>query len=701
MAELLRYSTSRQRSVFSACLGLALALHLAAPRDASANPPLPNSVYVQMPELALDGIPFSLSLHWAEALPTHLRHVTVVDKGIDPGVAPRPMQRDVKKVPPATPKSWADDFALRGSGLHRVEVWVNGRRVARRQLRVLPAALVLLPPFLAVLIGLISRQFILALALGVWAGASLLEGFDPFRGMLRVVDTHVIAVCSTPWRAALLIVMALTGGLVGVIIQSGGARALADFFIARKLRRKGAQWLLLVLGFLFLTLDFVSTLLVGASARDLCDRLRISREKLAFLIDTTAAPVAGIGLVSTWTFIEVDFLQQHLAPLRGSTDVYALLVAALPYQFYPGLMVFLALLLTWQARELGPMAKAELRALRQGRPFADDAWPAANLGEESICATQLGRSTWLLAVLPVAFAVVAAAAGHYLSGTRALEREDLKGPVLAAQADRDPVQAEQELLQAQGPDVSTPRARPRSLLDYAHRVMGHSNYMQTWIWTATLSGLLALLLALGLRALGTNQAVEAWMRGLQAVVPVCLVIILASALSRVCETLQVGNALWSLLAPRVQAELLPALVFLLASLLSFVTGSSFGTFAMLIPVLSPLLAAQESAPILHASLGALVAGATFGDHCSPVSDTTIVASIASSCDHLHHVRTQLPYALLTALISVTLGHLGTSLGWYPLPVAWLLGALALFLTLRYFGTPIRPEERSSQAKPRS
>ncbi len=512
-----------------------------------------------------------------------------------------------------------------------------------------------LPPLLAIGLALALRQVVVALAVGVWLGASLAAG-DPASGLLRAVDAHVVGVVADSDHASVIVFTLLLGGMVGLIARAGGAHGLAEQVTRLATDRRRGQLAGWGLGLVVFFDDYANSLLVGTSMRPITDRLRISREKLAFLVDATAAPVASLAVISSWIGVEVGAIAQQYSRLGLDGDAYRVFLQTIPYRFYPILMLVFGLALVLSRRDFGPMRRAERRALEQGQPAAAGARPAADFADERLEPPADKPRRWINAALPVAVVVIAVFAGMWLDGRNAL---------LAAE----------------------PTAAPSWLDAFA---AGDS--YRALLWAAALGGLCALVLALAQRLLTLAQAMEAWLAGLRSMLLAVVILVLAWSLGSVCDTLGTGDWLVAALGDWLPAGLLPAAVFLAAALVAFATGSSWGTMGLLFPLVIPLAAGLDSGDqaVLLGSISSVLAGAVWGDHCSPISDTTIISSLAASCDHIDHVRTQLPYALLVGLVALVVGDLGCGLGWYPPWLALLLGAAlvvgAVFLLGRTLST---------------
>ena len=514
-----------------------------------------------------------------------------------------------------------------------------------------PDWLALLPPLLAIGLALVLREVIVALFAGVLVGATLAAGGNPLAGALRSVDTYAVGAVADSDHAAILVFSLLLGGMAGVVTRSGGAAGLAGWVTRRATDAKRGQLATWGLGLLIFFDDYANSLLVGASMRPITDRLRISREKLAFLVDATAAPVASLALVSSWVGVEVAYIGDELESAGVDLDAYVAFLRTLPYRFYPWLMLLFGLVLVLFGRDFGPMGAAERRARLEGKLLRDGARPASDFAEsEGLDDSVPPRGA--NALVPVITVVLVVLVGMVLDGRAKVLAE---GGALTARA-----------------------------------LIGAASSTSALLWGSATGGFVAV--ALGRRTLGTRGALEAWLAGLRSMLLACVILALAWSRGALCRELGTAEVVIQTIGDGLAPGLLPALVFVVAALVSFATGTSWGTMAILFPLVVPLAAglAPGDEAILLGGISSILAGSVWGDHCSPISDTTIMSSMASSCDHVDHVRTQLPYALTVGFVALVFGELGTGRGLYPPYVGLALGAVVIVLVVRFVGKPITP-----------
>ncbi len=518
-----------------------------------------------------------------------------------------------------------------------------------------------LPPLLAIGLALWTRQVVVALMLGVWTGALLLTG-NPFTASLRVGDQYLVGALADHDHASIVLFSTILGGMVGVLSRSGATAGIVHQLRHRVRGRRGGQTATAAMGTLIFFDDYANTLLVGSTMRPLTDRLRISREKLAWLVDSTAAPVTSVAVISTWIGFEVGLIQDAMSRLGQGDMAYTFFLRTIPYSFYPLLTLFMVYLVSLSGRDFGSMLTAERRTWLTGRVLAPGARPASDLPDGGDLAAAdcepgaVAAAHPALAGIPILAVILTTALGLYFGGLAGARQEGLAHPDLRA-------------------------------------ILNHADSFQVLMWAALVGATLAVLVTVLARRLTLAQAMDGFVDGARAMLIAVVILILAWSLSAVCAELDTAGFLVEVANGFLSARILPAVVFVLAAAVSFATGTSWGTMAILMPLVYPLGAqlpvsagyGPAVATAIHlASVRAVLAGSVFGDHCSPISDTTIMSSLASGSDHVDHVRTQMPYALSVAVVALVCGYLPAGFGVSP----WISlagGAGMLMLILWKFG----------------
>ena len=507
-----------------------------------------------------------------------------------------------------------------------------------------------MPPLLAIVLALAFRHVLLALIAGVWLGAFLLTDLSPVSSFARLLDTLVVGAVADRGHASILVFTLLLGGMLGLITQSGGAKGLASWVRSDTGSRRRGQLTTWFLGLLIFFDDYANSLLVGSSMRPVTDRLRVSREKLAFLVDATAAPVSSLALISSWIAVEVGYIEDQFVHLGIERDAYVTFIETIPYRFYPLLMLLFVAWVALRGRDFGPMLRAERRAVEDGLLLRPGARPASDFHDEAVPEDTPGRP--MNALIPVVVVVLVAGAGIYFDG---------QAKVLAAGLE---------------PSLRT--------------IVGEASSSSALLWASGAGCLAGLVMSLGSGALTLSGSIDAWMSGMRGMLLAVLILVLAWALGGVCRDLHTAEFLIGVVGDWLTPMWIPATVFVLAAVVSFATGTSWGTMAILFPLVIPL--AHEIAPgnegILLGTVSSILAGSVWGDHCSPISDTTILSSMATSCDHMDHVRTQLPYCLAVGLVSLLCAEIPVAAGWYGPWTGLAVGATVMIVAFELISQPV-------------
>ncbi len=478
----------------------------------------------------------------------------------------------------------------------------------------------LLPPIIAIGLALITKEVFSSLIIGILSGAILINDFSPVKTIDSVVNTGLInAVSGT---AGIFIFLIELGILVALVNKAGGSRAFGEWAKTHVKTKVGAALCTFVLGILIFIDDYFNCLTVGSVMRPVTDKHKISRSKLAFLIDATAAPICMIAPISSWAAA----VSQYAADGQG----FSLFIMAIPFNFYSLLTIVFVLALTLMKFDFGPMRKHEINA-ENGDLFSG-ARVASNDDEGSSC----GR-VWDL-VLPIVFLLIFSVfALVYVGG----------------------------------------------LFDGASLIEAFANTDATVAlpWGGLVALVLTIVYLIARKTINFKQAMEALPKGFIAMVPAIFILTFATALKNMTGELGAAYYIGDLMngSAATLNKFLPAIIFLVACLLAFATGTSWGTFGILIPIVTAMFAPTDPLGII--GISACLAGAVCGDHCSPISDTTIMSSAGAECEHLNHVSTQIPYSVFVASISfVSFIIAGFVQMWYvalPIAIAILLGAMFL------------------------
>jgi len=520
----------------------------------------------------------------------------------------------------------------------------------------------LTPALVAIGLAIVTTQVLPALALGVLVAAVMLLPCLPIdarygeaNGLVAAVrvavETYVVGAMSDSIHIKIIVFTLTIGGMVGVIGAHGGTAALVGLVAGRAQGRRASQIVAWLAGLIVFFDDYANSMIIGPTLRPVFDRLRLSRAKLAFIVDSTAAPVASIALIGTWIGTEIGYIQSGLDELArqgapacvAHVTAYQAFLQSVPYRFYPIFALVLVGLLAGMGRDFGPMLASERSAVSTPVPT------------EALAAVSRRRG-WLAAI-PVLILVAGTIIIILMTGIRSVP----PGQPLTAQA-----------------------------------VLAGADAFGSILYAAIASLIAAVLLGILTRAATLSQTMQATLEGMARMFPAVVVLVLAWALSSSTSDLRLGAVATELLkGSSATLAWLPLLIFLAAAGVSLATGTSWGTMAILCPVAVEVsgrlvgdLPVDEAHRVFYASVGAVLGGAIFGDHCSPISDTTVLSAAASGCSLEEHVWTQAPYALSACAVAVLAGNLlCTTFGW---PV-WLcigLGVFMLALGVRVLGTKI-------------
>ncbi len=484
----------------------------------------------------------------------------------------------------------------------------------------------LLPPIIAIGLALITKEVFSSLFIGILSGAIIAADFAPLKTVDHVITTGLIdAVSGT---AGIFVFLIELGIIVALVNKAGGSKAFGEWAQKHVKTRVGAALCTFALGVLIFIDDYFNCLTVGSVMRPVTDKHKISRSKLAYLIDATAAPICMIAPISSWAAA----VSQYVADGQG----FKLFIMAIPMNFYSILTLVFILALTLMKFDFGPMKKHEENALN------GDLFSGAKVSNDVVLSSNNGK-IWDL-VLPIVALIVSCIGAIIYNGISA---------------------------------GATQFAEWFSFTD--------STVALPW---GGLIGLIFTIVYLAIRKTVTfKEAMDNIPKGFIAMVPAILILTFATALKNITSILGGAEYIAALMekVPATLVKLLPAIIFIVACILSFSTGTSWGTFGILIPIVTAMFGFAEGSdianvdPLMVVGISACLAGAVCGDHCSPISDTTIMSSAGAECEHLNHVSTQIPYAIFVAIVSfVCFIIAGFVPVWYimmPLSIVLMVGSI--------------------------
>lgn len=521
-----------------------------------------------------------------------------------------------------------------------------------------------LPPLVSIVLAFITKNVIVSLFIGTITGCIMLQinGFNILQSLSQgFIDFTYRALNSLadPWNAGIILQVLVIGGVIHLVAKMGGAKAIAEALAKKAKTVKSAQITTWLLGLAVFFDDYANSLIVGPIMRPVTDKLGVSREKLAFVIDATAAPIAGLAIISTWIGLEVGLIGDALKSVGIEADGFGVFLETIPYRFYNILILAFVVISALTLREFGPMLKAERRA-RKGEvlPITEVSVDSEDL--EPIEGVKL--SIWN-AIIPIGVLIGSSLIGFYYSGWVTIMG---------------------------GEDLKIIEMMNNSPLSFSSIQAAFSNADASIVLfqSALLATMVALILGVVRKIFTISEGIGIWIEGMKGLLITGVILILAWSLSSVIKELGTAPYLVGILSDRIPAFLLPSIIFVLGSVIAFATGTAYGTMGILMPLAIPLAyAINPEWQFVVVSTSAVLTGAIFGDHCSPISDTTILSSTGSGCDHIEHVRTQIWYALFVGAITVLFGYIPAGLGlnfWIVLPMA----LVALFIFTMIFGKKV-------------
>ncbi|HJJ60522.1 MAG TPA: Na+/H+ antiporter NhaC family protein [Methanocorpusculum sp.] len=542
----------------------------------------------------------------------------------------------------------------------------------------------LIPPLLALLLAFLTRNVILSLFLGVLSGTwmvALVSGdlLGSITGAFFNSTDYFIGTLADRWDAGIIMQVLVIGALIALITRMGGMRAIADLVVKIAKGPRSAQITMWISSWVIFFDDYANALIIGPIMRPLCDKYRISREKLAYIVDSTAAPVAGIMLISTWIGTELVNINEGLA-IAGVTGVtaYGIFIDTIPYRFYNIMALFFVFATAFLLRDFGPMLKAEIRARTTGEtinPGSEVMETEKVIDEEK---EEIKENYGILktskkvtppniwnALIPVGVLIISAVVLFYTNGAAAVGAEALEG---------------------------------LSFFEAVREAYSNSDASIVLFQAGLLACIVAIIMGFFEKIFTLKDGIETWAHGMKSMLFVCIVLILAWSIGSVIGDLGTAHFLVSNLSDVLPQFIVPALIFIIAAVVSFATGTAYGTMAILLPLCIPLAAAivgitgmeitssgDAYVYILMCS-SAVLTGAIFGDHSSPISDTSILSSMGAGCSLLDHVITQIVYAVTVGVVVIA-GYILVGLGlnvWITL----LVMAAILVLILLFVGKKV-------------
>ena len=522
----------------------------------------------------------------------------------------------------------------------------------------MPLWMSILPPLVAIVMALLIKEVLSSLFLGILSGTfimALYAGNGPgealFGGIMRVIDTYIVGSVFDADHVKIIVFTILIGGMVRIITVNGGMQGVVNWLSKKAKTARSGQLMTFLMDLCVFFDDYSNTLVVGNTMRPVVDKLKISREKLAYIVDSTSAPVVAVAFVTTWIGAELSYIQQGIETIGLETSAYSVFFNSLAYSFYPFLTLAFVLMIILSRRDFGPMLKAE-RAARMAEVVATDenetAKPEAHIID---------------ALLPLLVLIFGTLLGLFYTGYDAAVWSD----------------------------------GTMGFFSKISATIGDANSYTALLWASIFSLLTAVVMTLIRGNVKFGKIMEESVEGFKSMFNAVVILTMAWSIALVTKDMHTAEFVSQLLLKwSLSPALAPMLTFVLACLIGFSTGTSWGTMAILYPLILPAswllcqkqgLSVDASMPLFYNVVASVMAGAVMGDHCSPISDTTIMSSMASGCEHLKHVSTQMPYALTVGSVALLFGVLPTAFG-LPSWAAFIVAIAVLWVIVRFVGKKV-------------
>lgn len=533
--------------------------------------------------------------------------------------------------------------------------------------------LTLIPPLVAIVLAFVTKNVIISLALGILSGGIILNfSANIFNTIIQAfldLVQRAVSSLADPWNAGITLQVLAIGGVISLVSKMGGAKAVAEVLSKKAKNAKSAQIITWFAGLLVFFDDYANSLIIGPMMRPVTDGLKISRARLAFIIDATAAPVAGIAIISTWIGLEVGLIGDALNSVGLNENPFGVFLSTIPYRFYNILILAFIVMTALLLKEFGPMRTAELEARQGGKNLSDGNEINKKISAEHDDLEPLEGitpSVWN-AIIPIGTLIVVALISFYHSGyTIIMGSEDT---ALIALMQNSPFS-----------------------FDAIKEAFSNSDASVALFQSALFAGIVTMIMGVCKKMFTISQALDIWVDGMKTLIITCVILVCAWSLSSVIKELGTAKFLINYLSGSIPAFTLPSIIFILGAIISFATGTAYGTMGILMPLAIPLAhSINPEMSYIIISTSAVLTGAIFGDHCSPISDTTILSSMGAGCDHIEHVRTQMPYALFTAVITVVFGYIPAGFG-LPVYLVLPLALVALFIGIQILGKSVEVED---------
>ncbi len=490
------------------------------------------------------------------------------------------------------------------------------------------------PPLLTIAVAIYSRNVIVALVVGILSGSMILTGYNPFNALLNSIEDQVLQEIASGTQVQVILAIMIIGGFVNMLEQSGGARAFAGTMTRLISSGAKAQVLAWLSGLAIFFTDSGNALIIGPLYRSVFDQFRLCREKLAYILDTTASPISILIPFIGWGAYIMSLIEASYGELGLTENAFSVLLNVLPYQFYAFLALLTVPIVIWTRRDYGPMRRVQAQYLAD---LENEPKNAANATPVEAATTSDDRLEIFLYPLGVMLLLV--------------------GGLITWHWNHD--------------GVTGLHIRSTLAISYLTASLTCAFMMRRY------------------KSVTYTESLGIFIKGAEKLVYISIILVLAWSLNSVTDDLHTADYLASIISDTVSPAYFPMIVFVLGALTSLSTGSSYGTFAILLPIAVPVGFDLDAS--MYLTIAAVLSGGLMGDHASPISDTTVLASVGADCNHLSHVTTQGAYAVLTGMVTLLAYWMA---GMYETPYVLFIAMIVLLasmtLAMRIFGEEVTP-----------
>ena len=526
----------------------------------------------------------------------------------------------------------------------------------------------LLPPLVAIILAFITKNVVISLFIGILSGSFLisLAGHNVFGAFIQAFLDFVsrsLNSLADPWNAGIVLQVLAIGGVINLVAKMGGAKAIAEALAKKAKTVKSAQMTTWLLGLCVFFDDYANSLIVGPIMRPVSDKMKISRERLAFIIDATAAPVAGLAIISTWIGLEVSLIDEGFGLIGVEASGFGVFLQTIPYRFYNILILVFIVITALTLKEFGPMRKAEIAARNRDKALNDEVAVEVSAQMDELEPKEGVKLSVWNAIVPIGALIISALVAFYYSGYSAIMGGDPS--------------AVEEIM------INSPFSFKGIMEAFAA-----SDASVALFQSALFASIVAILMGVCKKIFTLSEAIDVWVDGMKGLIITGVILILAWSLGSVIKELGTAYYLVEVLKGAIPAFLLPSLIFILGAVISFSTGTAYGTMSILMPLAIPLAhSINTDMSFVVVCTSAVLTGAIFGDHCSPISDTTILSSMGAGCNHIEHVKTQIWYSLFVAAVTILFGYIPSGFG-IPIYIVLPISLIALYVGVQIFGKKV-------------